>query len=190
MINLDEMYVKKYYDKLCCLCDLLDENELWNRPDFGNVTLKSIFRHNIAEFLLYLASSDGFLTTEEAAMYSEITGFSSDMTKMAEYIEQNEIYSSRFESEVPLIFKLIKECEKASNEHGTPITINVNRSFSGLFADFFAIIADVFVEIDGEIAFPEIEDTNIYLNTIKKYVSKGSKTMDDFYAMIDALKIA
>lgn len=189
MKNVDVIYIKRYFDKLTHLCDLLDEKELWNRPDFGNVTLKSIFRHNLAEFLMYLSSSDGVITAEEAAMYNEVTGFQGDIERMVAYINENDIYSARFETEVPLIFRLIKECEKTSNETGKYIDINLNRSFSGLFADFFAIIADVFIEVDGEIAFPEMEDSNIYLSTIKKYISKGTKSIDDYYAMIDALEI-
>ncbi len=190
MKNVDVIYIKKYYDKLCRLCDLLDENELWNSPEFGCVSLKSIYRHNLAEFLMYLSSSDGFITDEEAQMYNEVTGFSGNIEKMVEYINENDIYSARFENEIPLIFRLLKECEMTAMNENKCITINLNRSFTELFADFFALIADVFIEVDGEVAWPEMEDSNIYLNTIKKYISKGTKTIDDYYNMIDSLEIA
>lgn len=189
MKNNDVMYVKKYYEKLCGLCDLLDENGLWDTPEFEGVKLKDIFRHNLAEFFLYLSASDSFITDEEASMYNEITSFKGDKEKMVAYINDNEIYSARFESEVPLIFRLVRECEKTELASSHPLSINLNKSYSELFADFFLLASNVFIEVDDEVAVPEMEDSNIYLNTIKKYICKNKSTLEDYYTMIDSLVI-
>lgn len=78
----DVMYVKKFYEKLCELCNNLDEKGLWNSPEFEGVSLKDIFRHNTGEFLLYLSSSDNTITDEESIMYTAITGFNGNKEKM------------------------------------------------------------------------------------------------------------
>lgn len=189
MKNTEVIYVKKYYDKLCGLCDLLDENGLWNTPEYAGVKLKDIFRHNLAEYLLYLSASDNFITDEESAMYNEVTGFNGDKNKMISYINENEIYSARFETEVPLIFRLIKECEKNELLQEQPLSINLNKSYSELFADFFLLASNVFIEVDDEVAFPEMEDSNIYMNTIKKYIFKNTNSISEYHNMIDSLVI-
>ena len=183
------MYVKKYYEKLCGLCDLLDENKLWDTPEFEGVHLRDIFRHNLAEYLLYLSASDNTITDEESAMYNEVTGFNGDKNKMISYINDNDIYSARFESEVPLIFRLIKECEKNELLQEHPLSINMNKSYSELFADFFLLASNVFIEVDDEVAVPEMEDSNIYLNTIKKYILKNTNSIEEYHSMIDSLVI-
>jgi len=189
MSKIEVVYVKKYYEKLCGLCDLLDENRLWDTPAFEGVKLKDIFRHNLGEYLLYLSASDNTITDEEAQMYNEITGFNGSKEKMISYINDNDIYSARFESEVPLIFRLIKECEKNELTTSHPLSINMNKSYSELFADFFLLASNVFIEVDDEVAAPEMEDSNIYLNTIKKYICKNTTSYSEYYNMIDALVI-
>lgn len=187
MKKIDIIYVKKYYEKLCGLCNMLDRNGLWNSPEFAGSSLKEIFRHNIGEFLLYLAASDLNISDEEAYMYNEITGFSGDKEKMAQYINDNDIYSCSFESEVPLIFRLIRECENNEIQNKKKVNVNLNKSYSELFAEFFLLLANVFIEVDDEVAIPEMEDSNIYMNTIRKYISENENSASDYYNMIDKL---
>lgn len=189
MKKIDVMYVKKYYEKLCGLCDILDEKKLWDSPEFEGVHLRDIFRHNIGEYLLYLSASDNTITDEESYLYNAITGFNGNKEKMVQYINDNDIYSSRFESEVPLIIRLVKECEKNAIGAKNIIQINCNKSCCDLFTDFFTLISNVMIEIDNEVACPELEDSNIYLNTINKFVCTNDNSMADYYSMIDLLEV-
>ena len=120
-------------------------------------------------------------------MYNEITGFSGDKEKMTQYINDNDIYSCSFESEVPLIFRLIRECENNEIQNKKKVNVNLNKSYSELFAEFFLLLANVFIEVDDEVAIPEMEDSNIYMNTIRKYISENENSASDYYNMIDKL---
>lgn len=186
----DVMYVKKFYEKLCELCNNLDEKGLWNSPEFEGVSLKDIFRHNTGEFLLYLSSSDNTITDEESIMYTAITGFNGNKEKMIQYINNNDIYSSRFETEVPLIIRLVKECEKNALATKKSVNINCNKSCCDLFTSFFTLLSNVFIEVDGEVACPELEDSNIYINTINKFICANDNSMADYYSMIDLLEVS
>lgn len=189
MKNMDVEIIKKYYDKLCVLCDRIDENNLWERPDAEAFRLRNIFRHDIGEFIMFLSSSDEFITDEEAGLYSIVTGYDNDKEKMAEYIKNHGLYSCRYKSEVPLSISLIDECEDRAVEKGVHIDINVNKSFTELFVDFFAFVAKILIEVDGEVAMPEKNDSKEYITMLKEFVARNNNSLDYYYKLIDEIDV-
>lgn len=182
----DTKYVKNFYGKLCDLCDILDEKEIWNTPDYPAFSLREVFRHDLAEFMMYLSSSDGYITEEEAAFFTAVTGYNGDLGKLAAYVENNGIYSAKFESETPLIIRIVSECERNMGKNS--IFCNVNKSLSELFSEFFSMVGKVLISVDKEVACPETEDLNIYRITIDSYINRNSPKMEDSYNLIDMLR--
>ena len=182
----DIKYVKNFYGKLCGLCNTLDEKKVWNTPDYPAFSLREVFRHDLAEFMMYLSSSDGYITDEEAAFFTEVTGYNGDLNKLAAYVENNDIYSAKFESETPLIIRIVSECER--NMGKANLFCNINKSLSELFAEFFSMVGKVLIGVDREVACPETEDLNTYIITIDSYINENCPKMEDSYNLIDMLR--
>lgn len=189
MKNMDIDVIKKYYDKLCLLCDKLDENNLWDRPDAEAFRLRNIFRHDVGEFMMFLSSSDNCITIEEADLYGIVTGYNNDREKMAEYIKSHALYSCRYKAEVPLSISIVDECEDRAVERGMSIDINVNKSFTELFVDFFAFVAKVLIGVDGEVAMPEKADSASYISMLREFVANNNRTLEYYYKLIDDIEI-
>ena len=187
MENVNVEIVKKYYDKLCVICDQLDENNLWDRPDADAFRLRNIFRHDVGEYMMFLSSSDSAITFEEADLYGIVTGYDNDRDKMNEYIKNHALYSCRFKTEVPLSICLIDECEDRAVENGIHIDLKVNKSFTELFVDFFALLSKVLSGVDGEVAMPEKKDSAGYIAMLREYVANNNNPIEYYYKLVENL---
>lgn len=74
----------------------------------------------IGFFLMYLASSDGEISWDEARFISEIIGLELTPRKIAEIIKEKNIYSTEFESTPPVNFSIVVGLEKQYGEQFYP----------------------------------------------------------------------
>lgn len=179
------MFAKDFFGKLCNLCDTMDEKEMWSKPSGLNLTLKDIFRLDMAKFILYLCASDGHLSREEVQFYQVVTGFGEDANGMYNFIKENNIYSTSFESEVPMIIKLVSECERNAIACGA--RFDEEKTVTEFFANFFKMIGDILINVDGGITYNEKRDLRIYMDTLNGYIQENCNSMSDYYNYIDKL---
>lgn len=84
---------------------------------------------------------------------------------LGKMIEDSGVYSTEFESEPPLIMKLIKRAEEnlarqgGKSDSALPIVISL-----------FKAIGSVLVSSDGGVTYNEKRDLNIYLDTMQKFI--------------------
>lgn len=179
------MYLKTFFDNLAGVCDTIDAKQLWDDPSECGIKLKDIFKSDIAEFLLYLSASDGAVVCEEVQMYQVVTGYDVEQKDLHEYIITNHIYSEGFESSVPLIIKLVSESEQKAMSG--EIRFEKSESLTEHFAKFFVMIGDLLIGIDGKKTPSEKRDLEIYMNTIRRYVSTNCDSMQEYYDYIDGM---
>jgi hypothetical protein len=117
---------------------------------------------------MYLSASDGRLSAEEIQAYRFITGFDGDnLDTIKRHIEENNIYSMDFESEPPLIMKLISEAERNAIMYGAKL----DSSLLDVIAAFYEAVGEFIISIDGGITYNEKRDFNIIMGTIQGFAS-------------------
>ena len=164
----DLLEAKKYFDNIAELCDTLDAGNWWEKPDDCDLTLRQILECDIANFIMYLSASDGVLSAEEVQAYRVITGFGGDNVEtIKKHIQENNIYSMDFESEPPLIMKLLSTAERNAILCGLKLESSI---LQGMVA-FYGIIGQIIVSIDGGITYNEKRDLNIIMDTIKGFAA-------------------
>jgi len=162
----DLMTAKEYFNKIEKLCDTIDEKNWWERPSGSNITLRQVFEYDVASFIMYLSASDGRLSSEEVQAYRVITGFGGDNVEtIKKHIEENHIYSMDFESEPPLIMKLLSKAERNAIMCGAKFESSILK----LMVSFYELVGQIIVTIDGGITYNEKRDFNIIMGTIKGF---------------------
>lgn len=103
---------------------------------------------------------------------SNLLGINTDINEMLSFIKKENIYSTEFESTVPLIIRGAIEAERKIKKMGTADGAGT----ASLFVNCFAAVGKAFASCDG-VDEQEIEDYKIYMTTINNFV-KESK-LDD-----------
>ena len=164
----DLLQAKEYFDNIANLCDTIDEHDLWEKPSHMTITLREIFQHDVANFIMYLSAADGRLSAEEVQAYRVITGYGGDnVDTIKKHIEENNIYSMDFESEPPLIMKLLSKAERNAVMCGASFESSVLK----LVARFYGLIGQIIISIDGGITYNEKRDYNIIMDTINGFAA-------------------
>ena len=159
---------KEFYESIADLCDTLDEGNWWEKPEDSSISLREILKRDVAEFIMYLSAADGTIAYEELQVYKMITGFGGDsIQSIRNYIQENNIYSTNFESEPPLIMKLFNIAERNAIMCGADFEHSILESL----VDLFEIIGKVLISIDGGITYSEKRDYNIIMRTITEYAA-------------------
>ena len=91
---------------------------------------------------------------------------------MLSFIKKENIYSTEFESTVPLIIRGAVEAERRIKKLGAAD----GGETSSLFANCFAAVGKAFVSCD-DIDEQEIEDYKIYMTTINNFIKESE--LDD-----------
>ena len=173
---------KGYFDKIAQLCDTIDEKDLWDKPNGCDITLRGILQSDIAEFIMYLSASDGTLSFEEVQAYRVITGFGGDtIDSIKAHIKDNNIYSMDFESEPPLIMKLLSKAERNALMYG----LKLETSILEFMVSLYKIIGKIIISIDGGITYSEKRDLNIIMRTIEDYAKEHSINGSNWSLLVD-----
>lgn len=172
------MIAKRHFEGLIKLCDTIDEKGLWDKRGI-DISLSKVFRTDIAQYMLYLSAADGRLSPDEAQAFRTITGFNDSADTLIDVIKNQNIYSTDFESTVPLSLKIITEAERNLISYG--VKLNSEKTTQELFVEFFELLGEVVLNSDGGVTYNEKRDLNIYMSTLKQYVRENSNSMRDYY---------
>jgi len=159
-------------DNVCMLCDAMEEKGLW--PLAGKAELKELLRQDLAKFCMYLTASDGKVTGSEALFFKIALGYEMSIDDLIYHIKSENLYSTDFESEVPLIIKMIKGISNILAEAGMDADALVN-----VFARLYMTMGATIIECDDEVTDQEKEDLNIYMNMVYDYI--GADNTRDLY---------
>ena len=147
----------------------LEKNEVVKSPIEG-ISIIEILRIDIAEFLMYLSAADGTIDQNEVLVFREITGFKDGIEGIIRHIEDNDIYSTAYESTVPYSMRLAVEAETiAQKVSGQKRATTLPRQLIKLYQS----IGLSLIQADGEIAHDERRDYNIYIDTLEDYAEEN-----------------
>lgn len=170
-MELDTLYeLRKLVDTTLDICDTIEKTGLWTLS--GKIRMRHMLQVDLYRFCHYLAASDGRITVKESAFINTVIGINTDINEMLSFIKKENIYSTEFESTVPLIIRGAVEAERRIKKLGAADGAET----SSLFVNCFAAVGKAFVTCDG-IDEQEIEDYKIYMTTINNYIKESE--LDD-----------
>ena len=163
--------LKSSLDTFMEFCDLFD------RKGFGqqlgaDIRIRDAANLGFLQFLMYLSASDGNIDWNEAKFlgdYLDFDGLTPDFIN--KQIRENNIYSTEFESTVPISLKIIVAIDNFlyENDMGDGDTHLPN-----LLVSVFEELGREFLECDGAVSGNEESDLDTYLSTLKDFVSEKS----------------
>lgn len=163
-MNIGAMYgARRELNAACELCDKIESTGLW--PLAGKARLREVLRHDLAKFCMYLTASDGRVAGAEALFFKLALGYEMSVDELIYHIKSDNIYSTDFESEVPLIIKTIKGIDGVLSAAG----INGGHTVNA-FAKLYMLMGSTIIECDDEVREQEKTDLNIYMNMVYNYI--------------------
>jgi hypothetical protein len=165
----DMMQSRQYFDKIAVICDTIDEKGWWKKPDNMELSLRDILQNDIENFIMYLSASDGEVSPEEVEAYKAITGADgAHFEHIQEQMIKRNIAAMDFESEPPLIFKLLSRAEMNAVSKGARFDSSVLHNVMALYR----VIGHTIISVDGGITEEEKQDFNVIMDTIRDYVDE------------------
>lgn len=162
----DLQIVKKDFDGLCAVFDKLEEIGALDRFS-EDISCRDVLRFDVARFLMYLSAADGRIDENEVTVYQVVTGYGDNASEIIDTIKNQQIYSTTFESTVPISLKKAIEAQYKLlrvMEQTQEVTL------PELFVDMFERIGTLLIEADGGITYTERRDFNIYMDTLRGYL--------------------
>ena len=120
-------------------------------------------RMELGMFMMYLSASDGTIEWEEADFISEMCNLNLNPNNVADFIRENNIYSTEFETKVPITFQIMV---KADNELKK---LGIDKSGSEILLQTYKIVGKILVDVDDDIDDNEASDYTIYINMLERY---------------------
>ena len=151
MIDTIRRKIQSFYNR----CDSFD------RRDENDISTKSLINKELLNFLSYLSASDGRIREKEASFISRCLGEGFSAQSLYDHIVNHNTYSKSFERCVPGGFKRVVRWD---------LSANTTDSYQSLaYIELFRFIGKEFLSCDGEITESELNDFNIYMNTLTTY---------------------
>lgn len=141
------------------VCQSVDEQGLVRSFDSSSFMVET-YNSDLIKFMLYLTASDGGVADAEAAMISELLDTKIEAAQCVDIIQQAGIYSTEFESTVPVSFQMITLVGR--DIFGQDLGQGLYNLYQG--------IGQAIVLSDDAVHPQEAEDLNIYLNTLQSYL--------------------
>ncbi len=128
-------------------------------------------KFQMAEFAMYLSASDGTIKWEEARMISQYFDLHLTQDEIADFIREHNIYSTEFESTPPFILKTLVDMDRRLYEAGR-LSNPDDKSVSEMLLATYAEIAIELIYSDGDVDEKEVNDADIYLGMMDKYLDE------------------
>ncbi len=124
---------------------------------------------NLVNYLMYLSSSDGQIKPEEVRFISDVADAQIPAECMADYIRENNIYSTEFENDVPAALQFAVALDNELYKRGLNEQLD-NRNLSEIIMQTFGYVGNALIGSDGDIDDNEKSDFMIYMGMMNKYI--------------------
>ncbi len=149
--------LKEIVDKTCDMIELVGTH---GGLDEGIGEASKI---EIGMFMMYLSASDGTIQWDEASIISDICDLNLSPSNLGDFIRDKNIYSTEFESKVPVTFKLMVTADNELRKAGVDVT------GSDLLLETYKAVGEALVKADGDVDENEVSDYKIYINMLERY---------------------
>lgn len=157
--------LKNLVDGMYELCDVIQEALDWNET----VDIRDILKIELVKLVMYISASDGTISYKESKLIEDYFGFEIEPSGIRNFIIEENIYSTEFESEVPASFKIFVKFDNFMAEAGIELDNIVSESLLKLYM----FIAEETAGADGYVDPLEKADLNIYLSTLDGYLTEN-----------------
>ena len=143
------------------LCDAIQKAGCWVLED--KITMRKSLLLDLLSFCMYLCCSDGTIKQDEADYIRVVLGYDMTPAEISQFVKDNHIYSTKFESEVPTVIRGVYIAGEMLKRKG----------FQGdLLAQFIEVYKSVgagILAVDANLTDSERNDYNIFINTLISY---------------------
>ena len=124
---------------------------------------------------MYLSASDGGIEWKEAEFIRDYLNLDwiQSTNDIHEFITECHIYSTEFESTVPLSMQLFVKADNAVYDNGDESLVHE------VLFQIYESLGKEFLSCDDDVTNSEIEDLTIYLNMLQKYIQNNVKSKQD-----------
>lgn len=153
------------------ICDSIEDSPIGHSSGLESGALKRVSLLQLAQYLMYLASSDGRVSYTEAHFIGELIPAFADWTpaQFKEWIIDQNVYSTEFEETPPLLLQLLVPVDNAlyaADEESSDLP--------EMLMSIYRQIGQAFVECDGE-TNAEHNDYNTYLDMMAQFIIDNSE---------------
>lgn len=164
--------LKSAMEQMYQLCDQMEEktNFRENMGLHNEATISNVLKMNVICYLAYLAASDGVVSWKESRFIGEIMDVHMTPAKLNEIIQDNNIYSTEFEEQVPMILQIFVAMDNALYENG----IDNSTELGDAIFELYRFLTVGLVESNGRTAETmdesEREDAQTYMGMMRAYI--------------------
>ena len=177
--------MKAVVDKMC---DYLEDlgaktdvrQQIAKATGSSNPDLRLYARLDMAEFLMYLSSSDGTLTVEETDFIAKVCSLNFSHREIIDYAKDNNIYSKDFESKPPTSLILTvwvdNSIYESARQSGNLRLLYARQggpkaTVSEPIVNTFKYIGAEFIKARKSMMRSEVRDYKIYTNMLDNYIA-------------------
>ena len=125
------------------------------------VSGRDIIKLDFVQYCLYLCASDGYVSEQEAQFMNYYFDYDLNASSLAAFIKESKVYSTTFETTVPLSFVLFSNLDKQTNGE--------TKACEQLLG-IYQIVGKALMSIDG-VSDNEVRDYSIYTSMLQKYIN-------------------
>lgn len=159
------LQLKENYNTVVKIFENFDESPI--AGDFSDVKISKIVGIDIAQFMMYLSAADGRLDENEVRLFNVITGYTDGVSSIRNFIEEHNIYSTEFESTVPISMRVAVEIQYNLMRVMDKVP---EMPLPEILFTIFEQIGEELIAADGGVTYTERRDLNIYLDTLRGYM--------------------
>lgn len=132
------------------------------KPNDISIGLKKSFETDLRSFLMYLAASDGRISRVEKEFMNELFDVDMSTQDYADFINTNEIYSTKFEESLPPTLKVTIAFDKKFQTAAIEADQSVDMVTMTILS-FYAELGEMFINLEGA-SENEEDDLNLILH--------------------------
>lgn len=174
---IDQRYLVSAKSVIAAIYSLCDSADIIGAAekagfDYSGTALntRSVFRHALTKYFLYLTASDRRIEDEEIELLNELLEWDFTKPEVLDIIRDGDIYTPRFAFSEPDILPIMMELDNTLTE------IGLNPHAADLLIEAFEICGETVTRVDGREDARESVDRENYLAMLKRFAAQGKAT--------------
>ena len=170
---MEDFYFKSAKATFDMICDEMEAEEAQGIIDTSpcGMGVREIFELDLAQFLMFLMSSDGKLDDNEVKAFELMTGRSDSKSEIFGKIMENNLDAKEFATTVPLSLQIIVDYELMLRSEDADVMEKMP-SLTDAYMTLLGLIGMMLNTADGEVTPDEHQGYMSYMNMVKSYIQE------------------
>lgn len=169
--------LKQALDALFKICDKKSGQS--QNSDYVSFERKQL-QTELLDFLSYLSSSDGIISSYETAFIADYIGKRMTSEELRKYVDDRNTYSTQFEQTVPETLKRLVFEDWDKEKTGAD---------AKAYVEVVNALGKEFIVCDGEVDENEVQDLATYSTTLESYLTRYYGDAEELESSIDVSEI-